>query len=149
MRIALAADHAGFALKDRIKAHLAGRGMDVDDFGTDSADSVDYPDYGRPAAEAVAAGKDQLGVLICGSGEGMCMVANKVAGVRAALAWEPEVARLSRLHNDANVLCLPGRFVDERSALAIVDAWLAAAFEGGRHARRVEKMMRHEREGRE
>jgi ribose 5-phosphate isomerase B len=147
MRISLGADHAGFLLKEAIKEHLTTAGHEVRDFGTASDESVDYPDYGAPAARAVAQGDVDVGVLVCGSGQGMCMVANKVDGVRAALAWHPEIARLSRLHNDANALCLPARFLGIEQALEIVDLWLDAAFEGGRHERRVEKIMRTEREG--
>ncbi|MBM3307999.1 MAG: ribose 5-phosphate isomerase B [Candidatus Eisenbacteria bacterium] len=144
MKIALASDHAGYALKEAVKRHLEGRADEATDFGASCEEPCDYPDFGEAAARAVAAGEAERGVLVCGSGQGMCMVANKVAGVRAALAWNAEIARLSRLHNDANVLCLPARFVSERDALAIVDEWLATAFEGGRHARRVEKLMRTE-----
>ena len=146
MRIAVASDHAGFALKEAVRKALTERGHDVRDFGTRDTGSCDYPDYGAPAARAVAKGAADRAVLVCGSGQGMCMVANKVRGVRAALAWTPEIARLSREHNDANALCLPARFVSEAQALEIVDAWLAAAFEGGRHAGRIEKMMNGEKE---
>jgi ribose 5-phosphate isomerase B len=144
--ISLGADHAGFLLKEAIKEHLATAGHEVKDFGTASDESVDYPDYGAPAARAVARGDADVGVLVCGSGQGMSMVANKVRGVRAALAWHPEIATLSRRHNDANVLCLPARFLGIEQALDIVDAWLETAFEGGRHERRVDKIMRTERE---
>lgn len=146
MKVSLGADHAGFRLKDAVKEHLVAAGHDVRDFGTASDESTDYPDYGAPAARAVASGDVEAGVLVCGSGQGMCMVANKVRGVRAALAWRPEIARLSRQHNDANVLCLPARFLGTEQALEIVDVWLDAAFEGGRHGRRVDKIMRTERE---
>lgn len=147
MRISLGADHAGYELKEAVKRHLAAAGIDVEDFGTTSTESTDYPDHGAAAARAVARGDADLGILVCGSGQGMCMVGNKTRGVRAALAWNPEVARLSRQHNDANVLCLPARFVDEALALEIVDEWLSASFEGGRHVRRIEKMMSGEKEG--
>lgn len=146
MKVSLGADHAGYELKEAVKRHLVDRGFEVEDFGTASTESTDYPDYGTPAARAVADGRVDRGVLVCGSGQGMCMVGNKVAGARAALAWTPEVARLSRQHNDANVLCLPARFVEEKVALEIVDEWLEAEFEGGRHTRRVEKMMGNEKE---
>ena len=146
MKIAVASDHAGYALKEAVKRHLTGRGETVVDFGAPGPEPSDYPDHGGAAARAVAAGEAERGVLVCGSGQGMCMVANKVAGVRAALAWSAEIAELSRRHNDANVLCLPARFVTEGDALRIVDVWLATAFEGGRHARRVEKLMRQEEE---
>ncbi|MBD3349318.1 MAG: ribose 5-phosphate isomerase B [Candidatus Eisenbacteria bacterium] len=146
MKIAIGADHAGYELKEAVESHLREAGHEVVDFGTDGADSVDYPDYGGPAAAEVAAGRAERGVLFCGSGQGMCMVANKVAGVRAALAWTRQIGELSRRHNDANVLCLPARFIDEATALDIVDGWLEAPFEGGRHERRVSKMMNEKRE---
>ena len=146
MKVSLGADHAGYELKEAVKLHLAAAGIDVEDFGTASQASTDYPDHGAPAARAVARGDADLGILVCGSGQGMCMVGNKVRGVRAALAWNQEVARLSRQHNDANVLCLPARFVEEAFALEVVDEWLAASFEGGRHVRRVEKIMNGEKE---
>jgi ribose 5-phosphate isomerase B len=146
VKIALAADHAGYELKETIKRHLLAAGVEALDFGTDGLASTDYPDFGRPAALAVARGQAEKGILFCASGQGMCMVANKVHGIRAALAWTPEIARLSRQHNDSNVLCLPAKYVQPTEAFGIVDAWLAAAFEGGRHARRVEKMTRQEEE---
>ena len=149
MRISIASDHAGYELKETVKRHLLDAGNEVVDFGTDSADSTDYPDHGVPAARAVSEGSAERGVLVCGSGQGMCMTGNKVRGVRAALAWDPEIARLSRQHNDANVLCLPARFVDPAVALTIVDEWLATAFEGGRHSRRVDKIMLTEKEEQE
>jgi len=146
MKIAVAADHAGYALKEKIAEHLRCSGHDVEDFGASSEDSTDYPDYGGPAARAVASGDADRGVFVCGSGQGMTMVANSVRGVRAALAWRPEIAELSRQHNDANVLALPARFIAADEALAIVDLWLATPFEGGRHARRVDKISRYEGE---
>ncbi len=144
MRVSVASDHAGFELKERVRQHLTDGGFDVVDFGTSCTESVDYPDFGAPAARAVAAGEADRGILVCGSGQGMCMVGNKVRSIRAALAWTPEIARLSRQHNDANVLCLPARFVGESEALVIVDEWLRTQFEGGRHVRRVHKMMKTE-----
>ena len=144
MKISVASDHAGFELKEAIKEHLIDIGHDVVDFGTDSDDSTDYPDYATPAASAVARGEVERGVLVCGSGQGMVMTANKVHGIRAALAWHPEIARLSRQHNDANVLALPARFLGVEQALEIVDVWLDTEFEGGRHENRVGKMMRIE-----
>jgi len=141
MRISVGSDHAGFELKEAIVKHLETSGHDVIDAGTNSDESSDYPDYGAPAARMVAGGETDCAVLVCGSGQGMCMTANKVDGVRAALAWTPEIAELSRNHNNANVLCLPARFVAVEDALDIVDVWLASAFDGGRHERRVEKMM--------
>ncbi|MBN2565526.1 MAG: ribose 5-phosphate isomerase B [Candidatus Eisenbacteria bacterium] len=146
MKVAVGADHAGFEMKEAIKSHLKAAGHEVLDFGTDSAESTDYPDYGAPAARSVAKGEAETGILFCGSGEGMTMVANKVKGVRAALVWRPDVARLSRLHNDANVLSLPARFVTVEQATEIVDTWLSTGFEGGRHVPRVKKMMSAEEE---
>ena len=136
--IAIGADHAGFPLKEQLKAWLAAGGHRVIDHGTHSTDSVDYPDYAAAVAEAVRAGGAERGVLVCGSGIGMAMAANKVAGVRAAVAGDPDVARLSRQH--ANVLALGARLTTPTQALAVVQAWLATPFEGGRHARRVDKL---------
>ncbi len=146
MKISVASDHAGYELKEAVKRHLKAARHEVVDFGTNSTESTDYPDYATPAARAVASGEVERGVFACGSGQGMVMTANKVRGVRAALAWQPEVARLSRQHNDANVLALPARFVGIEQALEIVDAWMDAEFEGGRHIPRVEKMMKAEEE---
>jgi ribose 5-phosphate isomerase B len=141
VRISVGSDHAGYALKAAIVEHLEKAGHDVVDVGTASEDSTDYPDYGAPAARMVATGETDCAILVCGSGQGMCMTANKVDGVRAALAWTPEIAGLSRKHNNANTLCLPGRFVSVEEGLRIVDTWLSTSFDGGRHERRVEKMM--------
>ncbi len=146
MKISLGADHAGYEMKEAIKKHLLEMGEEVEDFGTTSSESTDYPQYGVAASRAVIDGRADRGILFCGSGQGMCMTANKVHGVRAALAWTPEIARLSRRHNDANVLCLPARFMNDQEAIDIVDEWLAAAFEGGRHERRVHEMMDYEKE---
>jgi len=146
MKISVASDHAGYEVKEAIKEHLIAAGHEVIDYGTDSTESTDYPDHATPAASAVARGEAERGILVCGSGQGMVMTANKVRGVRAALAWELEIAKLSRQHNDANVLALPGRFVGVEQALEIVDAWLETEFEGGRHIPRVNKMMRAEEE---
>ena len=137
MRIAMASDHAGFELKEQIKAHLQGAGHDVVDVGPETDDSTDYPRYARPAAQLVADGDAERGVLVCGSGVGVSIVANKVAGVRAVNAHDVEEAQLARAHNDANVVTLSGRRLDSVQAGAIVDAFLAGEFEGGRHARRV------------
>lgn len=136
-RIALGADHAGYDLKESLKAHLAKKGISVVDFGTHSAASVDYPSYGRHVAEAVTSGKAELGLLVCGSGIGVSIAANKITGARAALVTSPEVAVLARQHNDANILCLGGRFTPLPTAVAILDAFLGTTFEGGRHERRV------------
>ncbi len=144
MRIAVGSDHAGYDLKQIVVEHLIQRGHEVVDFGTDSADSTDYPDHGAPAARAVAADEVDRAILFCGSGQGMCMVANKVPGIRAALVWNAEIARLSRAHNNANVLCLPGRHIAPDEAIDAVDDWLMEAYEGGRHDRRIAKMMQLE-----
>jgi ribose 5-phosphate isomerase B len=146
MKIALGADHAGFKLKEQIKGHLAAKGIAVDDRGTDSPDSVDYPDYARVVGEEVAAGCADRGILVCGTGIGMSMAANKVPGIRAAKVNSESEAQLSREHNDANVLTLGARVLDEPTALKIVDVWLNTPFLGGRHQRRVEKIMSIEKE---
>ena len=138
--IAIGSDHAGYSLKERLKTWLAADGHRVVDHGTHSTESVDYPDYAAVVAEAVRAGDAERGVLVCGSGIGMAMAANKVAGVRAVVAADRTVARLSRQHNDANVLALGARLTAAGQALDVVQAWLATPFEGGRHARRVDKL---------
>lgn len=140
MRIAIASDHAGFDYKGRIAAMLRRLGHDVRDFGTDSAEPVDYPQFIRPAAEAVARGDADRGIVLGGSGNGEAIVANKVRGIRCALCWSVESARLARQHNDANVLSLGQRLLDEETALEIVRVWLDTPFEGGRHARRVSQI---------
>ncbi len=140
MKIAIASDHAGFAYKEVLIAHLRGEGHVVVDFGTDSEEAVDYPDFVRPAAEAVARGTADLGIVLGGSGNGEAIVANKVRGVRCGVCWSEETARLAREHNDANVMSIGQRMVSEKEAVAIVEAWLGATFEGGRHARRVGKI---------
>jgi ribose 5-phosphate isomerase B len=139
-RIALAADHAGYEEKEKIKATLDELGVAYDDLGTDSCDSVDYPDYARKVAEAVSNGVVEQGLLVCGSGTGMAIAANKVRGVRAAVAWNEDIARLAREHNDANILSIPARFMSPDDASKVVRAWFAADFEGGRHAKRVDKI---------
>jgi ribose 5-phosphate isomerase B len=138
--IAIGCDHAGFPYKDSIVVMLRERGIAVKDFGTHSVDSVDYPDFVHPAAGLVEGGQADLGILLCGSGNGVAMTANKHQGIRAAVCWNEESAALARQHNDANVLALPVRFITEETALAIVRAFLDADFEGGRHKRRVEKI---------
>lgn len=140
-KIALAADHAGFEEKEKVKALLTDLGIEFDDFGTASTDSVDYPDYAAKVGHAVAEGNADQGLLVCGSGTGMAIAANKIKGIRAAVAWSPDIARLAREHNDANVLALPARFLDDDQARDIVRAWFEADFEGGRHQRRVEKIV--------
>jgi ribose 5-phosphate isomerase B len=140
MKIALASDHAGYAEKERLKPLLRDLGLEVNDLGTVSEESVDYPDYARKVAEQVAGGQADQGLLICGSGTGMAITANKVAGVRAAVAWSEETARLARQHNNANVLAIGARTTPPEQIPAIVRAWFAASFEGGRHAERVAKI---------
>ena len=140
MKISLGTDHAGFRYKEKVKALLAELGHEVKDFGTFSEESVDYPVFIRPAAEAVARGECDRGIVFGGSGNGEAMVANKVHGVRCALCWNEEVARLSRQHNDANVLSLGQRVIAEDLVLKIVRAWLDTPFEGGRHQKRVEQL---------
>ena len=142
MKIALGTDHAGFHHKEAVKALLQELGHEVVDFGTNSEEAVDYPLFIRPAAEAVARGECERGIVFGGSGNGEAMVANKVHGVRCALCWSEESARLSRQHNDANVLSLGERLVPEPLALEIVRVWLNTEFEGGRHARRIAEMER-------
>jgi ribose 5-phosphate isomerase B len=136
----VSSDHAGFGLRQALVAHLRRRGHEVIDFGAPTATAVDYPDEALKVARAVRDDASTRGVLLCGSGVGVCIAANKVRGVRAVDAWNLESARLSRAHNDANVLCLGARLVGETEAFAIADAWLETAFEGGRHERRVEKI---------
>ena len=138
--IPIGADHAGFRLKERIKEHLINKGFEVEDFGCFSEDSIDYPDYGHPVASKVEENKGMLGILICGSGNGINMTANKHAGVRSALCWKKELAELARQHNDANIIALPARFISEEEGIEMVDLFLSTEFEGGRHANRVNKI---------
>jgi ribose 5-phosphate isomerase B len=144
MKIALASDHAGYAEKERLKPLLHELGLEVDDLGTVSEESVDYPDYARKVAEEVANGRVDQGLLVCGSGTGMAITANKVPGVRAAVGWSEETARLARQHNDANVLAIGARTTPPEQIPGIVRAWFAADFEGARHAQRLEKIRRIE-----
>ncbi|POB09761.1 ribose 5-phosphate isomerase B [Sulfobacillus sp. hq2] len=144
MRIAVGADHAGWPLKEILVNHLIDQGWDVEDFGTFGPDSVDYPDY---ANKVVAAGDVERGLLICGSGLGMAIVANKTAGVRAAVANDVVSARLSRQHNDANVLTMGGRLIAPELAQEVLDVWLTTAFDGGRHIRRLQKIEQIEHPG--
>ena len=142
MRIALASDHAGYKLKQELLSYLSD--FKVVDFGTDSSQSMDYPDIGFAAAEAVAKGECDRGIAICGSGIGMSIVTNKVKGVRAALCTSETIARLSRQHNDTNILILPGRFISFEEAKKIVDTWLNTKFDGGRHQRHLNKIKKYE-----
>ena len=139
-QIPIGADHAGFELKERLKAELLRLGYDALDVGTQSADSVDYPDFAHPVASRIERGEAKRGILLCGSGIGMSIAANRHHGVRASLIWDPEIAKLSRQHNDSNILVLPARFVSEDEGIQILHAWLDTPFEGGRHERRVNKM---------
>lgn len=143
--IALGADHAGWELKEELKAWLLDQGHQVLDFGTHSPEAVDYPDYAAQVAEAVAAGKAERGVLVCGTGIGMAMAANKVPGVRAAFCPDLYTARMSREHNDVNVLTLGGRLMGREPALEILEMWLRCEFQGGRHSRRLGKIADLER----
>ncbi|WP_407482477.1 ribose 5-phosphate isomerase B [Elizabethkingia meningoseptica] len=138
-KIAIAGDHAGFEYKEIIKEHLEGK-FEVKDFGTYSTDSVDYPDFVHPAASAVENGECDLGILICGSGNGVQITANKHQNIRCALCWLVEIAELARQHNDANMISIPARFVSEDLAKQMVDAFLSTDFEGGRHQNRVNKI---------
>ena len=138
-KIAIACDHAGFEYKEIIKKHLEGK-FEVEDFGTFSPDSVDYPDFVHPAADSIEQGRNELGILICGSGEGVAITANKHQKMRCALCWMPELASLARQHNNANMIALPARFIASQLATDIVDTFLSTPFEGGRHQNRVEKI---------
>lgn len=145
MKVAVAADHRGYELKEHVKRWLAEHGHDVTDFGTDSTESVDYPDYGFAASEAVAGGNADAAILCCDTGIGMSIAANKVPGIRAALVADPEFAATSRSHNNANVLCLAGERTRGPDADAILEAWFSTKFDGGRHARRLAKIADKER----
>jgi ribose 5-phosphate isomerase B len=140
MKIALASDHAGFEYKEAIRHWLAAHGHDVTDFGTFNSEPVDYPDFIRPAAEAVARGECERGIVLGGSGNGEAIAANKVRGIRCALCWSEDTARLSRQHNDANMLSIGQRMIPRDLALHIVEIWLATAFDGGRHLARIRKI---------
>ncbi len=140
MKIVIGSDHAGFEDKEKIKQQLDQLGVVYEDVGTNSTESVDYPVYARKVAEKVANGEAEQGILVCGSGNGMQIAANKVHGVRAALAWNAETARLARQHNDANVLSVPARMIPPEEVIKIIESWLDADFEGGRHARRVDEI---------
>jgi ribose 5-phosphate isomerase B len=140
LNVAIGGDHAGYELKKVIVKLLKDRGYQVKDFGPHSGDSVDYPDFVHPVATAVHSGQYELGVVICGSGNGVCMTANKHEDIRAALCWQPELASLARQHNNANVLCMPARYISESEGIEITNAFLDAKFEGGRHEKRVLKI---------
>ncbi|MBR4644034.1 MAG: ribose 5-phosphate isomerase B [Bacteroidaceae bacterium] len=140
MKIGLASDHAGFALKEHVKEYLTTKGLEFEDFGTYNEESCDYPDFGHALGNAIEAGSVYPGIAVCGSGEGISMTLNKHQGVRAGLCWIPEIAHLIRQHNDANVLVMPGRFINNAEADAIMEEFLTTPFEGGRHQRRVDKI---------
>jgi ribose 5-phosphate isomerase B len=146
MKIAIGSDHAGFEDKEKVKKQLDELGYEYEDVGTNSAESVDYPIYAQKVAEKVASGEVEQGLLICGSGNGMQIAANKIRGVRAALAWNEETARLAREHNDANVLSVPARMISPEEVSKVVKSYLGAKFEGGRHQRRVEEISELEKE---
>ena len=139
-KIGIACDHAGFQMKELLVGYLSTKGYDVVDFGCHSEESIDYPDFGHPLAEAIENGELEQGVGLCGSGEGMAMPLNKHQGIRAGLCWNTDVAALTRQHNDANVVVLPARFISNDEAIAIVNTFLSSDFEGGRHQGRVEKI---------
>lgn len=138
--IGIASDHAGYSLKQYVKKYLEAHGYPYKDYGTYSEQSCDYPDFGHALAEAVEKGEAYPGIGICGSGEGICMTLNKHQGIRAGLAWQPEIAHLIRQHNDANVLVMPGRFIDDEMASKIMDEFFSTQFEGGRHQLRIDKI---------
>ena len=143
-RIPIGADHAGFELKEKLKAALSGMGYEVEDVGTHSTAATDYADFAHPVATEVETGVARRGILLCGTGLGMAYTANRHPHVRAAVAWTPEIAGLSRSHNDSNILVIPARFVTEAAGVAILKTWLETPFEGGRHQRRVDKIDREE-----
>jgi len=140
MTVPIGCDHAGFELKEKVVAHLKEKGYEVKDFGTYSSASIDYPDYGHPVAEMVESNAGMLGIVICGSGNGINMTANKHQGIRSALCWKKEIAELARQHNDANIIALPARFITIEEGIEMVDAFLNTPFEGGRHQTRVDKI---------
>lgn len=141
-KIAVASDHGGYLLKEKVKKHLMDRGFEIIDLGTDSEESVDYPVYGKACGEAVASGRADLGVVVCGTGIGISIAANKVKGIRCGLCTSVEMAHLAKQHNNANILALGGRTTDAGLAVKIVDQWLDTEFEGGRHQRRVDMLDR-------
>ncbi len=139
-KVGIASDHAGYEMKEFVVGYLQSKGYEVFDFGTHSPESVDYADYGHPLAEAIEQGEVECGVGLCGSGEGMAMTLNKHQEIRAGLCWLPEIAELIRLHNNANVIVLPARFISNDEAVALLDKFFSTPFEGGRHEARVAKM---------
>lgn len=139
-KIAIVSDHAGFYLKEKLIDFLIKEKYDVKDFGCSTAETVDYPDYGHPMANAISKGEYELGISICGTGNGINMTVNKHPGIRSALCWNEEIGRLARAHNDANICALPGRFINEAEAYLIVKVFLSTPFEGGRHKKRIDKI---------
>jgi len=142
MNIGFASDHAGFELKEFVKTYIRQQGHTCIDFGTCTIDSCDYPDYAHPLAEAVESGEVDIGIALCGSGNGIGMTLNKHQGIRAAICWNIEIARVTRAHNDANILVLPARFITQQESIEIINVFLNTSFEGGRHKRRIEKIPR-------
>ena len=140
MRISIGNDHAGVEYKNYIREYLLDKNIQVNNYGTDSLDSVDYPDFAHPVSNDVNEEKSDLGILICGSGNGVCMTANKYKNVRAALCWNKELALLSKSHNNANIVCIPARFIEKKEVLEIIKIFISEEFEGGRHERRVNKI---------
>lgn len=138
--VGLASDHAGFALKQFVKTYLTQKGISYKDYGTYSEESCDYPDYAHALAKGMEEKECTIGIGICGSGEGISMTLNKYAHIRAALVWTPEIAQMTRMHNDANVLVMPGRYISDETARQIMDTFFSTAFEGGRHTKRIEKI---------
>ena len=139
-RIAIGSDHAGYAYKESIKVYLSKKGYPIEDVGAKSEDSVDYPDFAHAVSSKIVNHEADLGILICGTGNGVCITANKHQEIRAGLCWDAEIAKLIRQHNNANVMCLSGRFTSELTAIACVDAFVTSEFEGGRHQRRIDKI---------
>lgn len=140
MKIAIGGDHAGYEYKEKIKAYLTAKGIEIQDYGTFSTAAVDFPDFAHPTAEAVESGKADFGILLCGSGQGVNMTANKHQGVRSALCWNGDIAKITRKHNNANIIAVPARFVAYEYAIEMIDIFIGTEFEGGRHERRVEKI---------
>jgi ribose 5-phosphate isomerase B len=140
LKIGIGGDHAGFKLKSKVMEHLKEKGHEVVDFGTHSEESTDYPDFAHPVSKGVQDKKFDFGVLICGSANGINMTANKYPGIRSAICWMEEIAELARLHNDANIIALPARYLEEQEAIKTVDKFLETSFEGGRHQKRVDKI---------
>ena len=140
MKIGLASDHAGFELKEFVKTYIGNKGYTCKDFGTLTIESCDYPDFAHPLAEAVESGEVDWGIALCGSGNGIGMTLNKHQGIRAAICWNTDIARVTRAHNDANILVLPARFIHREESIEIINTFLNTPFEGGRHQRRIEKI---------